>query len=149
MKQRVFAALLVSAFACFLPLTEAGGASDREEFSVGDIAGPFAFAFDGVVTVNAVAASAAAVGRFFTDGNGDLTDGVRTLVVGGTVLHQTFTCTYTVNPNGTGTATCIVITGSVSSNESFDFVIVERKKEVYFTATTSGVTIRGVAKRQH
>jgi hypothetical protein len=145
MKQRLFAAILVFAFAgLVLPIAEAG----RDEYSVRDITGPFAAVFDGVVMVNTTAAPAAAVGRFIADGNGKLTDGVRTLVVGGTALHQTFTCTYTVNSNGTGTATCIVMTGSTSTNESFYFVIVKRKKEVHFTATTPGVTIRGVAKRQ-
>jgi hypothetical protein len=149
MNQKVRVTLLVFAFACLVvPIAEAEGPNDRDGFSVRDIAGPMAFAFDGVVTVDTVAAPAAAVGRFIADGHGQLTDGVRTLVVGGTVLQQTFTCTYTVDPNGTGTATCFVITGPVSSDESFDFVIVEKRKKAYFTATTPGVTIRGLATRQ-
>ena len=32
--------------------------------------------------------------------------------------------------------------------ETFDFVIVEKKKEAFFTATTPGVTIRGATRRQ-
>lgn len=152
MNQRLWAALLVFVFVltCFVgPVAEAGASNDRDGFSVRDVQGPTAFAFDGFVTVGTVVAPAAAVGRFTADGNGHLTDGVRTLVVGGSALHQTFTCTYTVDPNGTGSATCIVLTGAVASNESFDFVIVEKKKEAYFTSTTPGVTIRGATKRQH
>ena len=150
MNRRLQAALLAFALTCpVASAAEAGESNDRDAFSVRDVQGPTAFAFDGSVIVGAVVAPAAAVGRFTADGNGLLTDGVRILVVGGTALHQTFTCTYTVNPIGTGSATCIVMTGSVPSDESFDFVIVEKKKQAYFTATTPGVTIRGATKRQH
>ena len=150
MNHRVCAALLVFVLAhLVVPVAEAGGSQDRHGFSLRDVDGPTAFAFDGFATVGTVVAPAAAVGRFTADGNGHLRDGVRTLVVGGTVFPQTFTCTYTVNPNGTGTATCVVMTGPVPSDESFDFVIIERKKEAYFTATTPGVTIRGATRRQH
>lgn len=118
-------------------------------FSVKDVDGPTAFAFDGFATVvvggTPTQVPAAAIGRFTADGNGNLTDGVRTLVVGGTTLHQIFTCTYTVNPDGTGSATCAVTPGTP---ETFDFVIVEKKKEAFFTATTPGVTIQGATKRQ-
>jgi len=117
--------------------------AEAQHFSVRDIDGPTAFAFDGFVN----AAPAAAVGRFTADGDGRLNDGVRTLVVGGTVLHQTFTCDYTVNPDGTGSAACIV--NPDATPESFDFVVVESKKGAYFTSTTPGITIRGATKRQH
>ncbi|TMQ27186.1 MAG: hypothetical protein E6K82_02685 [Candidatus Rokuibacteriota bacterium] len=40
-----------------------------------------------------VASAAAAVGRFIADGRGNLTDGVRTLVVGGAMLEAFFTAT--------------------------------------------------------
>ena len=66
-------------------------------------------------------------------------------MVGGTTLHQTFSCTYTVNADGTGSASCVVTPGTP---ETFDFVIVEKKKEAFFTATTPGVTIRGATRRQ-
>jgi hypothetical protein len=149
------AALVFVALCVVAPVVEAaqgehdqGGGRDQGGFSVRDVQGPTAFAFDGFVTVGAVVAPAASVGRFVADGNGHLRDGVRTLVVAGTTLHQTFTCDYTVNANGTGSATCVVMTGAVPSDESFDFVIVERKKQAFFTATTPGATLRGVTKLQ-
>ena len=151
---RLRTAALVLALICLIaPLARADasddqGGSSQAEFSVRDVQGATAFAFDGFATVGAVVAPAAAVGRFVADGRGHLNDGVRTLVVGGTTLHQTFTCTYTVNSNGTGSAICVVMTGAVPSDESFDFVIVERKKSAYFTGTTPGVTIRGLTQRQ-
>jgi hypothetical protein len=122
--------------------------AEAERFSVRDVNGPTAFAFDGFVTVGAVMVPAAAVGRFTADGNGNITDGVRTLVVGGTTVPATFTCTYTVNSDGTGVATCTVTTAGVDTTETFDFVIVEKGKEAFFTSTTAGSTLRGETKRQ-
>lgn len=123
-------------------------AADGGSFSVRDVDGPTAFAFDGFVTVGAVFAPAASTGRFVADGRGHITDGVRTLVIGGTATRQTFECTYTVNPDGTGSAVCQVTGGPVPV-ETFDFVIVERKQRAFFTGTTPGVTVRGETKRQH
>lgn len=141
MKRIACVAVLMFAVACLVaPVAEAGGG-----FSVRDVDGQFAFAFDGFVTFGALV-PVAAVGRFIADGRGNITDGVRTLVVGGIAVKQTFTCTYTVNPDGTGSAACEI---AGASDESFDFVIVDKKKEVFFTATTPGVTLRGAVKRQH
>jgi len=138
---------LMLAFVCLLmPVVEAAPA-----FGVKDVEGPTAFAFDGFATVlvggTPTQVPAAAVGRFVADGAGHLNDGARTLVVGGTTFRETFTCTYTVEPNGTGKAECDVV-GGPNAKESFDFVIVEKKTEAFFTATTPGVTIRGATKRQ-
>jgi len=137
---RTLCSLTMLAVACLV-----ASVADAGDFSVKDVDGPTAFAFDGFVTVGGVMAPAAAVGRFVADGRGNLNDGVRTLVVGGTTLHQTFSCTYTVNADGTGSASCVVTPGTP---ETFDFVIVEKKKEAFFTATTPGVTIRGATRRQ-
>jgi len=140
-------ALLLALVCLVAPGAEAGG------FTVRDVDGPSAFNFDGFVFIGGTAVPAASTGRFTADGRGNLTDGVRTLVVGGTPFEQTFTCTYTVNSNGTGHADCVILPGP--SNESFDFVIVERKKEAFFTAvppepplTGTPSTIRGTTRRQ-
>jgi hypothetical protein len=139
----------ILAFVCLLAAT----ATAAPGFSAKDVDGPTAFDFDGFVTVlvggTPTTVPAAAMGRFVADGNGNITDGVRTLVVGGVTLHQTFSCTYTVNPDGTGDARCVVSTaGLPDSVETFDVVIVERKREAFFTSTTAGSTIRGRTKRQ-
>src|SRR5881296_3878659 len=98
MIRRFRAAVLVLAVTCVLaPVAEANDNDDRGGgFSVRDVDGPMAFAFDGFAT-------AVVVGRFVADGLGHLNDGVRTLVVGGTTVHQTFT---------------------LYVHETFDFVIV-------------------------
>ena len=144
------------AVACLaVPAVQAG-----DRFTNRDVDGPTAFAFDGFATVPVPGGGftmvpTASTGRFTADGHGNITDGARTLVVGGQSLKQEFTCSYNVNPNGTGDARCTVtpsfLTPTVptsSDTETFDFVVVERKKEAFFTATTPGVTIRGVTKRQ-
>lgn len=150
MMRRSRAIVLVLALACVLAAVAEAGEGDGRGggFSLRDVDGPTAFAFDGHVFTGTAMAPAAAVGRFVADGRGHLTDGVRTLVVGGATFHQTFTCTYTVDPNGTGSAECTVMTGPAASEESFDFVIVERRREAFFTATTPGVTIRGATRTQ-
>src|SRR5881628_3589644 len=59
-------------------------------FSAQDVDGPTAFDFDGFVTVllggTPTTVPAAAMGRFVADGDGSITDGVRTLVAGGAAI---------------------------------------------------------------
>ena len=59
-------------------------------FGLKDVDGPTAFDFDGFVTVlvgaTPTTVPAASVWRFVADGNGNLTDGVRTLVAGGVAV---------------------------------------------------------------
>jgi len=146
MTSRLGTVVLTLALACLVaPAVDAGEREPR--FSVRDVDGPTAFDFDGFVTFGGTLVPAASVGRFVADGHGNLTDGERTLMVGGAaVLSQHFTCTYTVRSNGMGTATCTIEEGG--THETFDFVIVERKKEAYFTSTTPGTVLRGRTKRQ-
>ena len=143
-----FLVFAVACLACAVPVALADA-----NFSAHDIKGPYGFAFDGFVgtTATSPGAPVAATGRFTADGNGKIEDGTRTLVIGGTALRQTFTCTYSVNDDGTGHADCIV-TGA--PDEHFDFVIVSKGDEAYFTAVPATVpgagttTIRGLAKSQ-
>ena len=122
------------------------------KFSVKDVEGPTAFAFDGFAvppgSPPTVQAPVAAVGRFVADGKGNITDGERTLVVAGTIFREEFTCTYTVERDGRGHAECDLTGDRGRQHESFDFVIVKKKDEAVFTSTTPGVTIRGATKRQ-
>jgi len=148
-------AFLVFALACLVCAIPVALADP--EFSDRDIKGPYGFAFDGFVGAPGAPTGGtlpvASVGRFTADGRGNLNDGMRTLVLGGAAVHQTFTCTYSVNGDGRGHADCLV-TPQTPADEHFDFVIVNKGDEAYFTAvpaTGQGAgttTIRGLVKRQ-
>jgi len=146
-------AFLVFALVCLVSAIPVALADPQ--FSERDVKGPYGFAFDGFAGAPGAPTGStvpvASVGRFTADGHGLITDGARTLVVAGSAVQQTFTCSYTVNANGTGHADCAV-TGA--PDEHFDFVIVNKGDEAYFSAvpaTGQGpgtTTIRGLAKRQ-
>src|SRR4030095_8079797 len=74
-------------------------------FRNADVEGPYAFSFEGTVIG---AGPVAATGVVVADGKGNITSGVRTLNVSGFVAQQTFTCEYSVNPDGTGSAVCLL-----------------------------------------
>jgi len=115
--------------------------ASAQRFDEGDIRGDYAFTFDGT----AASVPIAAVGRFFADGKGNLLNGSRTLVVGGTALEQSFNCSYVVRPDGQGSADCEVIG---VGPESFSFVVFNHGRETYFVGTTPGSVIHGNAVRQ-
>jgi hypothetical protein len=76
-----------------------------EGFTDRDFKGDYAFHLDGVLTSlgsPVVAAYDASVGRFTADGKGNITQGTRSVSANGTIVEETFTCSYNVNPDGTG-----------------------------------------------
>jgi hypothetical protein len=86
------------------------------------------------------------VGLSVADGEGNFTEAVRTVSVR---LGFSSNChgTYTVNPNGTGSAVLHVNFGSGPLvTETFAFVIVNGGREAI--GTNPGVVIRGVAVKQ-
>src|SRR3989442_15629183 len=123
------------------------GTEANDGFTNADVRGPYGFSLDGTIVSGTTAVPVAAVGLFVADGNGNLTEGVRTLSAGGVVLHQTFTCTYSVSPNGTGSAVCTILTGGTGT-ESFDFVLTDKRREGPFVATNPGFVVRGVFVKQ-
>lgn len=124
-----------------------------EGFTDRDFKGDYAFHLDGVLTSSgssAVTAYDAAVGRLTADGAGNITQGTRSLSANGRIIDETFTCTYNVNPDGTGTATCAF---SVLGTTTLDIVLADDGNEFYFNltsmpSTTGKPVIQGVGKRQ-
>lgn len=116
-------------------------------FDVGDLKGRCAFVIAGEATAGPVTGPLAATGIIEADGHGNFPFATRTITVGGKLIVQndTPTCTYVVNPDGTGTATFIP---TVGPTQSFDFAIVDRD-EFHAVATTLGVVASGPAKRRH
>jgi hypothetical protein len=112
------------------------------EFSNIDILGPWAATFSGTLGGTPVVA----VGQFVSDGHGTFADGARTVDLGGTVGQQTFTCTYTVNPNGSGVASCTV--SGEASPETYAFALIDEARAAYFIGTTPGTVVSGTAHKQ-
>lgn len=132
--------LVLSAFT--LSITAVSPAHADKEFSNADVRGPYGFSFIGTAGGTPIAA----IGQFVADGHGSFS-GERTLNAGGVMFEQTFTCTYAVNPNGTGGATCTILPGSTS--ESFAFVLVDKGKAAEFISTApAGVVVRGTSTKQ-
>jgi hypothetical protein len=146
--KKIFGLLMILASASF-GVTEFA-AADRG-FSNTDVRGTYVASFDGFAYVPVPPAGSptrvpvAAINRFVADGDGHITNGKRTLVVDGAAFPQTFSCSYQVNPDGTGSATCVIVPGNTT--ETFAFVLESRESGV-FTGTTPGVTVLGTIERQ-
>ena len=124
-------------------------------FTEVDVRGVYAFSFEGTViqlgpAVAMVASPIAAAGVVVADGTGSIIDAVRTLSVNGTAAKQTFTCTYSVNPNGTGSATCALANPLPGAplEETFDFVLEDAGRAFRLIGTTPGITVVGSGTRQ-
>jgi hypothetical protein len=128
-------------------------ATPVERFTNHDFKGDYVFHLDGVLTplgASVVTASDAAIGRFTADGAGNITRGTRSVSANGTIVEETFTCTYNVNPDGTGKATCNF---SVFGTSTLDIVLRDAGDEFYFNVTgmpgTSGKPVlQGLGKWQ-
>ena len=80
-------------------------------FTARDLRGTYAFSFQGTLVRAATGTPipVAAVGVLTLDGEGKITKATRILNVAGQVVRETSTGTYTVNSEGIGSATFIVI----------------------------------------
>ena len=127
--------------------TVVNAGSTGKEYSVADIKGNYGFSFDGQIVG---VAPVAATGAFSADGNGNITSAVRTISVNGVPATETFTCTLTVNPDGTGSAVCPLdqpVPG-FPAVETFDFVLEDNKKAFRMVATTPGIVVLGSGRKQ-
>jgi hypothetical protein len=114
--------------------TKSGPASVTIQLSNASLAGTFAFDFGD----NFVAGgSEVAVGSFVADGQGNLTSGIEDInSTSGILTNVAFTGTYSVGPDGRGSAT---ITGaSGTSNFSFVMISPTQAEVIEFDSTTTG-----------
>jgi hypothetical protein len=124
------------------------------DFDPHDWRGAYSFHFDGVAinsTSRAFVANLAAIGRFDADSAGNFSNGTRSLTFGTAILEQTFTGTYTVNPDGTGHAKLTFQPNNI--HQEFDTVLTDGGREFNFNATVSGIAgvnavVQGEGKRQ-
>ena len=116
--------IALGAATLLVPAGQADGSNEagRPSFSSHSIRGSYGFVVDGVVINQSTATNtrAVSIGRFIADGEGNISGGVRTLNSGGNVQKQTYTGTYTVYSDGTGSVTIQVDT--VGATESLSQV---------------------------
>ena len=110
-------------------------------FSLATMKGTHGFVYSGTLTGGGPIASA---GPIVFDGRGRLSAAYN-VTIDGTLFQGSFTGTYTVNANGTGTVTLDLPRLGIQSHGSF--VIVNDGDETFFTSTDPGQTITGVTKK--
>ena len=137
------------AFVCLLSFlcTPLSSALADKGFSVKDVRGNYGFSFQGeILGVGPVAA----VGRMTADGKGNITNAVRTITLSGIPVAETFTCTITVNPDGTGSAVCPLDDPAPGAPpvETFDFVLEDKARAFRLVGTTEGIVVVGSGREQ-
>ena len=139
--------LSVSLVAITLSLATAAVALADKVFTNRDAKGSYAFSFQGeIVGVGPVAAT----GVINADGKGNVTDAVRTISVNGVPVTEMFTCTLSVNPNGTGTAICPLDDPAPGFPpvQTFDLVLGKNGEDFRLVGTTPGVVVLGSGRRR-
>jgi hypothetical protein len=136
-------------FVCILSFlcTPLGSALADKGFSDKDVRGNYGFSFQGqIVGVGPVAA----VGRITADGEGNVTEAVRTISINGVPITETFTCTLTVNSDGTGSAVCPLDAPAPGASpvETFDFVLEDKSRAFRLIGTTPGIVVVGSGREQ-
>lgn len=134
--------LLIVALLCAAP-----GAWAKKVFDAASVEGDWGFSASGTILPPALPAAtpAVAVGTLSFDGIGSCTLS-DTINIGGVSASRTSTsCSYTVNPDGTGTIT-VLLPGDPGPTP-LSFVLVDKARELRFIRTDLGVA-SGVAKRQ-
>lgn len=126
----------------------AGGKANADKvFSEKSVRGSYGFSFQGeIIGVGPVAA----IGVLESDGNGNIDPASRTININGVPIQQTFTCTYFVYPEGTGSAVCPLDDPppGAPAVETFDFVLVNKAKGFQFAGTTPGIVVLGTGTKQ-
>ena len=129
-------------------LTSVGITRAVEHFSQRSLRGTYGFSGSGTLAGGTV--QAAVVGLNSFDGSGGCQITARFNVGGMVTSLTTATCSYTVNPNGTGFIRATFTQPPFGPFRS-DFVLVDNKKEIDFVLSDEfggGTVASGVAKRQ-
>ncbi len=142
MKLKIF-----SFVALMLTLPLAATAWAQRAFTLRDMQGSYAFSFQGFAVQPTGYVPVAAAGMIKVDGQGNVTEGVRTISMGGLSAVQKFTCTLTLESNGTGSATCPLENPDLGT-ESFSFALEDNVEGFRYVGTTEGVVVLGSGKKQ-
>jgi hypothetical protein len=118
-----------------------GDNAGRKRCNLSSLKGAYGYTYTGAVKGFG---TIAAVGPISFDGDGN-TSATYSVNLGGTNFQGSFTGTYTINDDCTGSITINLPVLGVSS--SGRFVVVDDGGEAPFMGTDPGVTVTGVAKR--
>lgn len=89
----------------------------------------------------------ASAGLIVPDGSGAIT-GSDTYSFDGTIGKRTYTGTYTMNPDCTGSATLQITVGNATGSVHGDFVAVNNAREINFVQTDANYILSGTFKKQ-
>lgn len=113
--------------------------------TLGSFVGPYGYALNGsYYDTNGYLSVYANAGRLISDGNGTLTSGADTQNDDGAVSRRTYTGSYAINSDCTGSI--VLRIGNAAAHG--DIVLVNGGKELNFIQTDANVIFSGVMKAQ-
>ena len=142
MKSKIAFTCLGSLFAAALivGMSAPAYAWDRDECSLARAAGKWSLTDQGTV-INI--GPRAAVGVFTLDGNGNLLNGVAASSLNGTIASETFSGTYSVNPDCTGSLDVKIYSGGTELFEITTYTAYDNDMREMRAVFTSVVTPNG------
>jgi hypothetical protein len=133
------AAIGIAEFSC------TGLPAQASQCSLASVAGSYGYTANGFVAVAPGSfVPVAAAGRITFDGNGHVS-GTQTRVVAGSSLDETYSGTYSVDPNCTGSFTVLV--GPDTRTSTVNLVWTENTNGASAVFTNPGFTLTAVARR--
>jgi hypothetical protein len=138
--------VILLAATLIVSMSAAAYASDRDECSLARAAGKWSLTDQGTVIG---VGPRTAVGVFTLDGNGNLLNGVAASSLNGTVASETYSGTYTVNPDCSGTFDVKIYSGSTELFELTAFTAFDndmREMRAVFTSVVApdGTSLQSV-----
>jgi hypothetical protein len=145
MKSKLIARATLAATVVALFMTVALPAARAAQCSLANVAGSYGYTTSGFVAiVPGTFVPVAAAGRFTLDGRGHV-NGTQTRVVAASSLDETYSGTYSVNPNCTGSFTVLVEPDTRTS--TLDLVWTDNTNGVSAVFTTPGFILTATARR--
>jgi hypothetical protein len=143
MKSKLIARATLAATVVVLFMTVALPAR-AAQCSLASVAGSYGYTTSGFVAISGSFVPVAAAGRITFDGHGHV-NGIQTRVVAGSSLDETYSGTYSVNPNCTGSFTVLVEPDTRTS--TVDLVWTDNTNGVSAVFTNPGFILTATARR--